>query len=88
MAARADHLPWTARVRRALPEGSTLPDRNWQRRHRAMLTLLWLHVVGLTLFALAQGFPVFHSLGEGGVVASKRAERCLTYLVGGYYGQN
>ena len=34
-----------------------------------MLTLLWLHVVGLTLFALAQGFPVFHSLGEGGVVA-------------------
>ena len=27
MAARADHLPWIARVRKALPEGSTLPDR-------------------------------------------------------------
>jgi diguanylate cyclase (GGDEF)-like protein/PAS domain S-box-containing protein len=69
MAARADHLPWIARVRNALPEGSTLPDRNWQRRHRAMLTLLWLHVVGLTIFALAQGFTVLHSLQEGGVVA-------------------
>jgi diguanylate cyclase (GGDEF)-like protein/PAS domain S-box-containing protein len=62
-------MPWTARLRSALPEGRTLPDRVWRRRHRALLTLLWLHALGLTAFALAQGFGVPHSLQEGGVVA-------------------
>ena len=57
------------RVRSALPQGRTLPDRNWWRRHRAMLTLLWIHAVALTLFALAQGYGPVHSLQEGGVVA-------------------
>ncbi len=70
MPARAEHLPWIVRVRNALPEGRTLPDRVWHRRHRAMLTLLWLHAAGLAIFAVAQGFGVLHSLGEGAIVAS------------------
>jgi diguanylate cyclase (GGDEF)-like protein/PAS domain S-box-containing protein len=71
MAAHAHpaRLPWLARLRNALPEGRTLPDRVWRRRHRAMLTLLWLHSVGLTVFAFARGFGVLHSLSEGAVVA-------------------
>jgi diguanylate cyclase (GGDEF)-like protein/PAS domain S-box-containing protein len=57
-------------LRNALPEGRTLPDRVWRRRHHAMLTLLWLHAVGLAIFALAQGFGVLHSIQEGGIVAA------------------
>ena len=67
--AHAARIPWLARLRDALPEGRTLPDRVWWRRHRAMLTLLWLHAAGLTIFALAQGFPVLHSFQEGGIIA-------------------
>ena len=66
----AARIPWLLRVRNALPEGRTLPDRVWQRRHRALLTLLWLHAVGLAIFALAQGYGVVHSLQEGAIVAS------------------
>ena len=71
--APAARTPYLHRLRNALPEGRTLPDRVWRRRHRAMLTLLWLHVVGLTAFALAQGFGVVHSLQEGAIVASVAA---------------
>jgi diguanylate cyclase (GGDEF)-like protein/PAS domain S-box-containing protein len=71
MAAHAagSSLSWPARARRTLPQGRTLPDRDWWRRHRAMLTLLWLHAVGLTGFALAQGYDTAHSLQEGGLIA-------------------
>jgi diguanylate cyclase (GGDEF)-like protein/PAS domain S-box-containing protein len=67
--APAARLPYLLRLRNALPEGRTLPDRVWQRRHRAMLTLVWLHAVGLAIFAIAQGFGVLHGLQEGGIVA-------------------
>jgi diguanylate cyclase (GGDEF)-like protein/PAS domain S-box-containing protein len=62
-------MPWTARLRQALPEGRTLPDRVWRKRHRALLTLLWIHAAGLAAFALAQGYGVVHSLQEGGIIA-------------------
>ena len=68
--ASAVRIPWLLRVRNALPEGRTLPDRVWQRRHRALLTLLWLHSVALTIFALAQGYGVVHSFQEGAIVAA------------------
>ncbi|MDP8957140.1 MAG: HAMP domain-containing histidine kinase [Actinomycetota bacterium] len=57
------------RVRRTLPRGQTLPDDVWRRRHRAMLTILWLHAPGLTIFGVLQGFGVEHSVLEGGIVA-------------------
>jgi diguanylate cyclase (GGDEF)-like protein/PAS domain S-box-containing protein len=56
-------------LRRVLPEGRPLPDNVWQRRHRVILSLLWLHAVGLAAFALVRGNGVVHSLAEGGVVA-------------------
>jgi diguanylate cyclase (GGDEF)-like protein/PAS domain S-box-containing protein len=68
--ASAPRVPYLVRLRNVLPEGRTLPDRVWHRRHRAMLTLLWLHAVGLSAFALAQGYDVLHSLQEGGIVAT------------------
>ena len=67
--ASAARTAFLLRVREALPEGRTLPDRVWRRRHRALLTLLWLHAVGLAFFALGQGYGVVHALQEGGIVA-------------------
>jgi diguanylate cyclase (GGDEF)-like protein/PAS domain S-box-containing protein len=49
-----------AELRGALPSGKTLPPEIWQRRHRAMTTLVWAHVVGLYIFGLARGYPVWH----------------------------
>ena len=58
------------RLRRWLPEGSMLPEDVWVRRHRGVLTLLWLHVPALFLFALLRGQTVGHSLFEGSTVAA------------------
>src|SRR4051794_22124773 len=38
-----------AAFRAALPQGRTLPDDVWLRRHRWMLNLLWAHAVALPL---------------------------------------
>ena len=40
------------RLRDALPAGKTLPPDVWQRRHRAMVVLVWLHAVGLLIYGL------------------------------------
>ena len=52
-------------IRSLLPRGQTLPDDAFHRRHHWIQRLLWLHVVGIPLFALAQGFGVIHSVLEG-----------------------
>src|SRR5215208_1759233 len=49
-----------AQVRDSLPRGKTLPPQIWERRHRAMVTLVWLHVAGLAVFGLARGYNVPH----------------------------
>jgi diguanylate cyclase len=54
----------------ALPRGQLLPDAHWSRRHRWIVHLLACHAVGLTLFALFQGFGLAHSLLGGGVIAA------------------
>jgi diguanylate cyclase (GGDEF)-like protein len=51
-----------SRTRRWLPTGGTLPTAAFEARHRAVLVLLWLHVVGLPVFAVARGYPLRHSL--------------------------
>jgi diguanylate cyclase (GGDEF)-like protein len=56
-------------VRDALPQGQTLPDAEWRRRHHALLILLWAHVVALPIFAITQGFGIVHSLIEGVPIA-------------------
>ncbi|MDQ3677931.1 MAG: PAS domain S-box protein [Actinomycetota bacterium] len=58
-----------ARLRHALPQGRTLPDDAWQKRHRALSVLLWLHALLLPVFALVQGYGALHSLTEGSVLA-------------------
>jgi diguanylate cyclase (GGDEF)-like protein len=57
-----------ARVRAVLPQGNTLPYEIWLRRHRWLVGLLAAQGVGMTIYALAQGFPIVHSVQEGGVL--------------------
>jgi diguanylate cyclase (GGDEF)-like protein len=52
-----------------LPEGQLLPEHVWRRRHRVIVRLIWLHVIGLVVFGLLRGFAFPHALAEGAVVA-------------------
>jgi diguanylate cyclase (GGDEF)-like protein/PAS domain S-box-containing protein len=65
-----DTLGLVARVRRLLPAGMALPEEAWKRRHRWIVTLVWVHAVGLTLFGMVRGLGVLHSFGEGAALAA------------------
>jgi diguanylate cyclase (GGDEF)-like protein len=56
-----------------LPKGRLLPDASWRRRHRWIVTLVWLHAIGLAGFGMAAGFGLVHSVGEGLLVAAAAA---------------
>lgn len=62
-------LALSRRAWRSLPRGGNLPLAAWQRRHRGMVTLLWLHALAIPLFGLAVDVGIFHALAEGSVVA-------------------
>jgi PAS domain S-box-containing protein len=61
--AHALEVAWLG-ARRVLPRGHRLPEENWGRRHRVIAALLWLHVIGIPLYASASGFAPLHTLGE------------------------
>ncbi len=53
----------TGRIR-WLPRGGALPEDAWRPRHRVIVRLLALHVPGIFLFALYQGYGSVHALLE------------------------
>src|SRR2546421_11130744 len=55
-----------ARLRSLVPEGRRLPERVWSRRHRGILVLLWMHAVGIAVFAAVRQFEVSDVLLEAG----------------------
>ena len=55
--------------RELLPAGQLLTPEVWARRHRGIVWLLWLHVAGIAVFALARGMGVAHALQEASLVA-------------------
>jgi two-component system cell cycle sensor histidine kinase/response regulator CckA len=59
-----------SRFRFALPEGGSLPQEVWRRRHTAILWLLALHIAIIFLFGVARGSSIPHALLESGVVAA------------------
>jgi hypothetical protein len=59
-----------AAIRYSLPEGNSLPDDVWQRRHRVILWLLWLHAVGIFVYGLAAGYGPLHSLLEASPIVA------------------
>ena len=59
--AGATRSPWQQlvhQVRRFLPEGGSLSEYSWQRRHKAILILLWLHVVFVGAYGLVAGADI------------------------------
>lgn len=56
-------------MRQALPEGRPLPDDVWQPRHRGIVILLWLHVIGLAIFGIQMNKGVLHSISEAAIIA-------------------
>jgi signal transduction histidine kinase len=53
-----------------LPSGKTLPQNQWEARHRGMVFLLWAHVAAFPLLALAYGNSLGHSTLEGALIAT------------------
>jgi GAF domain-containing protein/anti-sigma regulatory factor (Ser/Thr protein kinase) len=56
------------RIRNALPEGRTLPEELWTRRHRGILVLLCIHAAVIPVFAIVRGFSLGHTISEGAIV--------------------
>jgi diguanylate cyclase (GGDEF)-like protein/PAS domain S-box-containing protein len=52
-------------LRRHLPSGRTLPRAEWQRRHRGILTVLWVLALLLPLYGLLNGQGEPHDLIAG-----------------------
>ena len=50
----------TSTLFRYLPRGGSLPEAVWQKRHRAMVVLLWLHVPALFAVGVATGHDWLH----------------------------
>ena len=46
----------------ALPRLAGLPDELWERRHRGIVVVLWLHVPALAAYGLLTGRSVTHML--------------------------
>jgi diguanylate cyclase (GGDEF)-like protein len=52
------------------PQRRTLPPKTWSARHRAFLCLLWLHILGLAIFASARRLPAGQGVAELGVLTA------------------
>ncbi|HEU5004150.1 MAG TPA: EAL domain-containing protein [Actinomycetota bacterium] len=52
------HAP--AKLAAMLPSGGSLALPEWRRRHRAIVWLLWAHVVGVEIYGLIRGFSFIH----------------------------
>ena len=53
-----------AAARRVLPRGQTLPEEAWASRHKALLWILWAHVLLLPVFSLYRGLGVSTAIGS------------------------
>jgi PAS domain S-box-containing protein/diguanylate cyclase (GGDEF)-like protein len=62
--------PLLRRLRDLLPQGRTLPDEVWRRRHRALLVILWVQAIGMPVFGALRGYGVVHSAQEGLALAA------------------
>ena len=56
------HVP--TQLKAFLPEGRSLPDELWRRRHGGLVKLIWAHALGLPVFGLVRGFGL-HAVVDG-----------------------
>lgn len=69
---------------RLLPQGGSLPEENWNSRHRAILVLLWAHVPTIAAVAYVRGASPAHAVFEVTVVtvlAAAASDRRLSRRV-------
>jgi GAF domain-containing protein/anti-sigma regulatory factor (Ser/Thr protein kinase) len=69
-------------ARRYLPQGGTLSEERWWKRHRGVLGLLWGHAIVIPIYALIRGLDPVHVVLESLVLpiaalaaSSKRSPR-------------
>ena len=60
-----------------IPEGRSLPESAWRRRHRGIVVVLYLHVLGVAVFGLLSGHSLAQSLIESAPVAAFAAAAAL-----------
>ena len=53
-----------------LPTGATLADAEFERRHRAILYLIWIQAVGTLVFGLIRDVGVWFAFGETACIAA------------------
>ena len=53
----------------SLPKGDALAELAWNSRHRGILSILWLHVLGVPMFGVYIGARPSLYLGEGALLA-------------------
>src|SRR5882672_8061319 len=76
--------PWVGTgLSRLIPKGSPISDELWESRHRAVIRLLWLHIVGLGIYGVVRGFGFAHLTAELGaiVVVTITAHHATTRLM-------
>jgi methyl-accepting chemotaxis protein len=61
---------WLQRAQALLPRGLELDDAAWAKRHRVILTVLWVHVPVLIAIALVRGYSPAHAIAETAPVAA------------------
>ncbi|MEA2639665.1 MAG: hypothetical protein QOF51_1059 [Chloroflexota bacterium] len=61
-----------------LPERIALPEDAWRRRHRAVVVLLWIHVVVIFAASWYGQRDLVHATAEGSIVAALAALASLT----------
>jgi diguanylate cyclase (GGDEF)-like protein/PAS domain S-box-containing protein len=49
-------------LRALLPQGTPLPEKVWAQRHRWISAVLWIHLPGIAIFALARSRPVWEAM--------------------------
>ena len=69
-----------ARLLVFLPRGNAITPESWRRRHRVILTLVWLHVPALYVVGVLTGNGLLHPLVEVALVASFAAGAGLPRL--------
>jgi PAS domain S-box-containing protein len=67
-------------LQQQLPEGRPLPVGVWRRRHRGIVILLWLHVLGLTAFGVLAGYGIIHVMTESGMIVVATVAASLPQL--------
>jgi PAS domain S-box-containing protein len=53
-----------------MPKGRPLPKATWESRHRGIVILLWLHVIGIACAEAFIGHELAHSLIEVGLITA------------------